>query len=345
MMTWGLLAGALMFVWSPVSFSVLRFLLGMAEAGFFPGVIYYLSLWFPQEMRARTVSRFYVAVPISNVLMGLIAGSLLRLNGRLGLKGWQWLFLVEALPAIVMSVVVFFVLPDGPETAPWLEPEERTWLLERVGGEGLPGAKSHAGLFRALGDPRVALFGVYLFCIMACNYGFTFAAPTVFVKLTGWDAGRVGLLLAGVALLGGVSMLVMGYLSDSTGRPLAFVVPLTIVMGAGFLVSGLAQGPHVAWIVVTATTVAMAAFFGTLVLPWSLAASFLKGQPAAIGIAAINTMTIVGGFVGPYWVGWSVVRSGSYRLGWGMLAVPCAVAVVSIVTAVRRRWAKTQVAA
>ena len=106
MLTWGLLAAAMMFVKTPVSFYALRFLLGMAEAGFFPGVIYYLSLWFPQEMRSRAISRFYIAYPLSNVVMGLIAGSLLNLNGRMGLKGWQWLFLVEALPAIVLSAVV-----------------------------------------------------------------------------------------------------------------------------------------------------------------------------------------------------------------------------------------------
>ena len=132
MLTWGVLAAAMMLVRSPASFYGLRFLLGMAEAGFFPGVLYYLSLWFPQAIRARAIGRFYVAFPLSNVVMGLIAGSLLSLNGRLGLRGWQWLFLIEALPAIALSALVWFVLPDGPADAKWMEPEEREWLVGQL---------------------------------------------------------------------------------------------------------------------------------------------------------------------------------------------------------------------
>lgn len=337
MVTWGLLAGAMVFVRSPWSFYALRFLLGMAEAGFFPGVIYYLSQWFPQQKRARAISQFYVAIPLSNVLMGLIASSLLKLNGRLGLRGWQWLFLVEAVPAIVLGVVVLFTLPDGPNAATWLEPEEKAWLRARLGGEGSRERKSHAQLFRALKDPRVALFGVYFFCMLGASYSFTFAAPTVLTTLTQWDVGRVGLALALISLLSVVSMVVAGELSDVTGKRLAYVVPLTVVMGLGFLASGLARGPHVAWIVIVAVTVAMVAYFGTTGVALSLITSFLEGPPAAIGIAAINMLGIVGGFAGPYWMGWSMVRTGSYKLGWGMLVVPCAVAAMAVAAAAGRR--------
>lgn len=335
MVTWGLLAGGMVFVRSPWSFYTVRFLLGMAEAGFFPGVLYYLSQWFPTEMRARAVSRFYVAIPISNVLMGVVAGSLLKLNGKMGLKGWQWLFVVEALPALVMGAVVLFILPEGPESAAWLEPEERMWLLRRLESEAPLGAKSLTGLFHALRDPRVLLFGIYFFLMLGLTYAFTFAAPTIFVGLTHWSAGRVGFVLAGIALLGAVSMIVVSHLSDVTGRRLAFVVPLTLTTGIAFLISALARGPHTAWIVIAAVSVANICYFGTTGVALSLVTSLLKGPPAAIAIAAVNTLGSVGGFVGPYLMGWSILRWSTFRVGWGSFMLTCILAVFSIAVAVR----------
>jgi ACS family tartrate transporter-like MFS transporter len=333
--TWGLLAGAMAFVHSPMSFYTMRFLLGMAEGGFFPGVVYYLSQWFPQEMRARAISRFYVGAPISYVLSGLVAGPLLHLNGRMGLRGWQWLFLVEGLPAIVLGVVVFFALPDGPESAAWLKPEELAWLQRRL-GSGRTG-RGHGNPFRALKDRRVLLFGAYFFCVLLTAYSYNFAAPTVLVALTGWSAGRVGVLLATIALLGAVSMVVVGKLSDLKGTRLGYIVPLTIAMVVGYAVTGLARGPHVVWMVIAALTLAMTSFYGTTGVAWSLVTSFLEGPQGAIGFAAANMMGLMGGFVGPYWMGWSMVRTGSYRLGWGMMVAPCVLAIAFLVAAVRGR--------
>src|SRR6201996_381969 len=129
LLTWGLLAMGMMFVKTPVQFYVMRFLLGMAEAGFFPGVIFYLSQWFPMHMRARAISRFYISFPISSVLMGAIAGFLLDLQGKAGLAGWQWLFLIEGLPAVALSMVFLFFLPAGPAVARWVTEEQRAWIL------------------------------------------------------------------------------------------------------------------------------------------------------------------------------------------------------------------------
>ncbi len=128
MLTWGLLAAAMMFVRTPIEFYAMRFLLGMAEAGFYPGVIYYLTLWFPARVRARSVSRFYVALPLSSVVMGSVAGWLMGLGGKLGLSGWQWLFLLEGLPAAAFSLVILKMLPDGPAKATWLTAKEKLWL-------------------------------------------------------------------------------------------------------------------------------------------------------------------------------------------------------------------------
>src|SRR6202522_4055065 len=151
MFTWGLLAAATMFVRTPLEFNIVRFLLGMAEAGFFPGVIYYLTLWFPARMRARAVSRFYIALPLSSVVMGSLAGWLLGLGGKLGLAGWQWLFLVEGMPAVLFSFVILKLLPDGPAKAIWLTSEEKAWLQGQLEIDGKEAHLGHeAGVMQAL---------------------------------------------------------------------------------------------------------------------------------------------------------------------------------------------------
>jgi ACS family tartrate transporter-like MFS transporter len=334
MVTWGLLAAGMAFVHSPVSFYALRFLLGMAEAGFAPGVMYYLARWFPQVTRARALSRYYVGISIAYVLSGLVAGPLLHLNGRMGLRGWQWLFLVEGVPAIALGVVVFFALPDGPETAAWLKPEELAWLQRRLGGtrEG----RGHGNPFRALKDRRVLLFGAHHFCMLLTTASFTFAAPTALVALTGWSAGRVGVLMAAIALLGAVSMLVFAKLSDVKRTRVGFMVPLIIVMVVGYTVTGLARGQHATWIVIAALTVAMTSYYGTTAVALSLITSFLEGRKAAIGIAAVSMIATIGSFVGPYWMGWLAVRTGSYRLGFATMVVPCVLAIAFLLAAVHR---------
>jgi MFS transporter, ACS family, tartrate transporter len=325
MLTWGILAAAMVFVRSPASFYILRFLLGMAEAGFFPGVIYYLSLWFPQEMRSRAISRFYVSFPLSNVVMGLIAGVLMNLNGKLGLRGWQWLFLVEALPPILLSVVVFFALPDGPQSASWLAPDERTWILRRLREDAVTATQrgGHTSLFGILKDPRVALIGIFFFFTLGSSYAFSFYAPQIFVIVTGWNVTRVGFLLAAISLLGAAAMLFFAYISDKTQKRLPYIVVLSLLMAAGFLASGIA---HTAWIVVPAVTLAIVSFYGLEGPAVCLMTTFTDGPPTAIAIAAINTMAIAGGFAGPNWMGWSITHTGDYRWGLSMLAVPCAVA-------------------
>src|SRR5271166_4470088 len=165
MFTWGLLAASMMFVRTPLEFNVLRFLLGMAEAGFFPGVIYYLTLWFPARMRARAVSRFYIALPLSSVVMGSLAGWLLGLGGKLGLAGWQWLFLTEGLPAVGFRLVILKLLPDGPAKAAWLTLEEKAWLQRQLGEDGARAHLGHGvGVLPALLSPKVWLIGLCFFC-------------------------------------------------------------------------------------------------------------------------------------------------------------------------------------
>lgn len=213
MLTWGILAVAMMLVRTPMQFYVLRFLLGMAEAGFFPGVVYYLMQWFPPEMRARAVSRFYVSLPLSSVTMGLIAGGLMNLNGFCGLHGWQWLFLVEGIPSIVMSLVFYRCLPDTPSHATWLEEDERKWLLERIRQDAQEG--SHATDVRsALLEKRVWLLGILFMLMLGCNYAYTFSAPAILKSLTGWNVTQVGFLVAAINILGAFSMIFGAIHSD-----------------------------------------------------------------------------------------------------------------------------------
>src|ERR1700733_1145506 len=171
MFTWGLLAAAMMFVRTPFEFNAVRFLLGIAEAGFFPGVIYYLTLWFPARARARAVSRFYVALPLSSVAMGSVAGWLLGLGGKFGLSGWQWLFLLEGLPAAAFSLVILKMLPDNPAKAAWLHTAEKAWLEGQLKANGEQAHLGHsAGVMQALLEPKVWMIGAYFFFALTTSY-------------------------------------------------------------------------------------------------------------------------------------------------------------------------------
>jgi len=205
MFTWGLLAAATMFVRTPWQFNAIRLLLGAAEAGFFPGVIYYLTLWFPARMRARAVSRFYIALPLSSVVMGSLAGWLLGLGGKLGLAGWQWLFLIEGLPAVLFSFVILKLLPDNPARAAWLTPEEKAWLQSQLKTDSQQAHLGHeAGVMQALLSPKVWLIGAYFFCALTTNYAYGFSAPAILQGATGWSVTNVGFIVACFGLAGAV---------------------------------------------------------------------------------------------------------------------------------------------
>ena len=219
MFTWGLLAAAMMFVRTPLEFNVLRLLLGIAEAGFYPGVIYYLTLWFPARMRARAVSRFYVSLPLASVVMGALAGWLMGLGGKLGLSGWQWLFLVEGLPTAVFSLVILKMLPDGPGKAAWLTAEEKEWLARQLKADGEKAHLGHsAGVAQALLSPKVWMIGAYFFFALITSYAYGFSAPAILQGVTGWSVTNVGFLVACFGLAGAAGMLLNSAHSDRKRR-------------------------------------------------------------------------------------------------------------------------------
>jgi ACS family tartrate transporter-like MFS transporter len=320
MFTWGLLATGMMFVKTPLQFYSVRFLLGMAEAGFFPGVVFYLSQWFPANVRARTISRFYVALPLASVFMGGVAGALLNLQGRLGLAGWQWLFLAEGLPAVILSVAFFFYLPNTPADAKWLTAGERGWLLDRLRADNSVAVERHAeGALSAVLNPRVLQLGHFLLCLYIGYYAFTFSAPVIIQQITGLSNTNVGFVIAFMGILGGLSMVLNGRHSDRANeRYLHIAVPF-LLMAAAFVVSGLTFAPIV---VIPAFAIIFVAFNATGGPIWTIPSSFLTGRSAAAGIATANTIGILGGFVGPYWMGRAKDFTGNYQSGLLTLAIP-----------------------
>ncbi len=320
MFTWGLLAAAMMFVRTPWEFYSIRLLLGMAEAGFFPGVIYYLMLWFPASTRARAVSRFYIALPLSSVVMGAVAGWLMGLQGTLGLAGWQWLFLAEGLPAALFSFVFLWILPDGPMQAEWLTADERMWLKRQIDADSAQAHLGHeAGVMQALLSPKVWMIGGYFLCALTANYAYYFSAPVILQQATGWSVTKVGLLVAGFGIAGAAAMLVNGAHSDRSGERALHCVFPCIVMGAGYLTASYARTP---WLIVTTLGLSFVAFMSMQGPALAVPTQFLAGRAAAAGIAAMNTITMFSGFIGPYWMGVTKDATGSYWLGLRGLLVP-----------------------
>lgn len=339
MFTWGLLAAAMMFVRTPLEFYVLRFLLGMAEAGFFPGVIYYLTLWFPIRMRARAVSRFYIALPLSSTVMGSVAGWLLGMNGKFGLAGWQWLFLVEGIPSVLFSFVLLLALPDGPEKARWLTPEEKSAMGRVLAADGAQAHLGHnAGILRAVLYPKVWMMGLFMFFLLTCSYGFSFSAPAILQSSMGWSVATVGYVIAIFGIAGAVGMLLGAASSDRSGERTFHTIVPTLGLGAGYLIASYGHG---VWTVVL--PLGLSFFLYSAIQGPSLAIpmQFLTGRAAAAGIAAMNTITMFSGLVGPYWMGLMKDRTGDYRLGLRglVLCSICAAAMMCLLSWSLRRAA------
>lgn len=326
MLTWGLLAMSMVLVKTPAHLYVVRFLLGVAEAGFFPGVAFYLTRWYPSAMRARAISRFYIAGPLAAMANGLLAGPLLSLNGKLGLHGWQWLFLAEGCPALFLSVGFFLGLTNDPHDSKLLSTQEREWLLKQLSEDAAVEVRRDDG-WRALKDTRIWQLGLLAFCVLTCAYAYILTAPAILQKATGFSVSRIGSLIAINALLS-ISTLVLNSIHSDRSRERYWHIAIPcLLMGLAFLISGLTLNPI--WIV-PALAVAIVSMYATQGIIYTIPASFLDGKSAAMGIAAVTTMGILGGFVGPAWIGWMKDFTGSYQLGLMTLAFPCFVAATTV---------------
>jgi MFS transporter, ACS family, tartrate transporter len=315
MVTWGLISAALMFVRTPAAFYLLRFLLGVAEAGFFPGVIYYLSLWYPAAHRARAIAAFMSAVPVSGLIGGPLSGALLELDGLHGLAGWQWLFLLEGLPAVILGTSVLFYLKDRPETTQWLTPAERDWLVETLAAER-KACVLRPNIHVALTDITVWKLGFIFLLVAAGFYGYSFWAPLVIKSLTGLSNFKVGLVLGAISAVTILGMLLNGYHSDRTGeRAIHTAVPL-FVMGVGLIGSALLHQPVLAIIALALVPIGHCASYGPF---WSTPTQFLTGQAAAAGIALVTVIANVGSFAGPTLIGVLKAKTGTHTAAFALL--------------------------
>ncbi len=302
MITWGLVSMAMAFVTGPLSLAVARFLLGVAEAGFFPGIIYYLTRWVPAGDRARTVSAFMVAVPVSAVIGAPLSGWILdAFDGVAGFKGWQWLFILEALPAVLLGVAVYFFLDDKPDDARWLTADERAALAETIADEErAKPASAHMTLREALTNGRVLSLSIVYFGIVCGLYSLTFWTPQI-VKAFGFSNTQTGFIAAIPFLAGALVMSPWGRHSDRTGERVRHVALPSFLGAAGLIAGSLVSEPAFALL---ALTVAALGIFAALPTFWTLPTAMLSGTAAAGAIALINSIGNTGGFAGPYVVGW-----------------------------------------
>ena len=333
MVTWGIMACFMALVHTAWSFYALRFLLGVAEAGFLPGIIYYLTLWYPAKRRAHAVALFMAATPVAGLVGAPLSGLLLGMHGAWGLEGWRWMFVLEGLPAVLLGFSVLRLLPNAPADAPWLAQEERAALAQELGQEPRQERSSlRAVLGALLRDGRVWTLSVAYFALCVGMYGLVMWMPTIIGEILGPGAGpmHVGLLSA-IPYLGGVlGMVLVGRHSDRTGERRWHTAGPLFVSAAGFLLSiaplgqwlGEDLGP---WWSLGCFTVSTVGLWGMLGPFWTIPTGFLTGAAAAGGVALINSIGNAGGFVGPTLVGLVRDATGSHR--WGFLFIAATMAL------------------
>ena len=338
LITWGTLTALTGFVRTPLELYGARFLLGAAEAGFFPGVIVYLSHWFIVQDRAKAIARFMCAIPIASIISGPLAGAILRVDW-LGFAGWRWLFLLEGAPAVLLGIVTLFVLPDRPNEARWLRAEEREWITARLREEREAKSETEPMSFsQALRHPAVLLLTLGLFFTYSAGYAFAFWMPTMLQRLTGWsDVQRIGWIGTIPFIAGLAGLLLVGWSSDRyRERRWHFAIPqlaAALALAAWFFL------PHSNALLVTVFTLVG---FGTVAyLPsfWSLPSAFLTNSAAAVAVGFINCIASIGGFFGPKIIGDLSQRTGSFDSGFAFMIACWTIASLIVLLCPREKSA------
>lgn len=340
MITWGLLSAGTAFVTTPESLYVLRFLLGVAEAGFFPGMILYLTYWFPASYRARILSAFMIALPVSTVIGAPISTAMLSVDW-MGLSGWQWMFLLEGIPAVLLGFVVLLLLRDGPAKAPWLAQDERRWLENELVRERIAGGSHHVHMSHALKDPRVWFLGLTYFGMLVGLYGFGMWLPQI---IRGLDSSlganisnlQIGLITAVPYSIAAIAMYTWGRHSDATGERTWHVALPAFAGAVGLITSAqLADAPALS---LAALTLSAIGIYAALPVFWTLPTGMLTGTAAAAGIALVNSIGNVGGFMGPMLVGYVKDASGSFAVSlWALAALVAFSGFAALALSARRR--------
>jgi ACS family tartrate transporter-like MFS transporter len=313
MITWGLLAGATAFVAGSTSFGVLRFLLGAAEAGFFPGIVLYFTYWFPSYHHARIVSGFLIGLPIAVAAGAPLSTGLLELDGLLGLRGWQIMFLAEGIPTFVIGIVTLFVLTDKPEQAKFLTQDEKAWLRARLDAERT--AKESVRTFtlwQSLIDPKVLLLSLNYLGIVTASLGMLFFIPQIIKSIGVTSNMTVGWLTMVPYICGGVGLVIWGFVSDRMNERRWNLLVACIVSTAGLVMAGMTMGT---WWALVGMSIAAVGFYGSKGPFWAMPPMFLTGTAAAAAIAWINSIGNLGGFFGPWYVGVMKDATGSFSGG------------------------------
>jgi MFS family permease len=336
LVTWGVISSSMMLVNGPYTFYALRFLLGVAEAGFFPGMILYLTYWFPAEVRGRTVARFMTATALGGVIGGPLSGALLKMSGIAGLAGWQWLFLLEGIPAVILGFVTLVYLPDGPKAARWLSSEEKQWIETRLETERRAALQLPHGrhsLHDAIASGRVWTCAAIYFGIIMSFYGVAFWLPQIVRSFSGLSDFFVGVVSALPYVVATVAMVLLGRNSDRTGDRRWHVTLSALAGGIGLIAAAFIQTPVLE---LAALALAAAGIWGTLGPFWALSSEFLTGAGAAAGIALINSVGNLGGFVGPNVVGQIKLYTNSFTFPLLALALFLMAAASTVALSVRK---------
>jgi len=322
MVAWGLASAGTAFATGAVSYSVIRFVTGVAEAGFFPGAIFYIATWFPVAVRGRILAWFVVAVPLSLVISGPISSALLQMDGIYGLKGWQWLFIIEGLPACVLGAITLYVLSDRPEDACWLTDQERKALRAQLDAEAHPDTKKD--LLGALIDPRVLVLSFAYFFFVTGSIGVNIWLPQI-LRPYGLSTLEIGFISAIPYLAGVVALLSWSQFLDRSRRYIKNYVIGCAVSAAGFLSSVIFDS---LWPAVAGVTIAVIGMSGARPAIFCIPPKFLSGAAAAGGIALINSFGNLGGFLGPYAIGWIRQNTGGFTGALYFLAASMALSAI-----------------
>jgi D-galactonate transporter len=318
MITWGIVSGCFAFVQGPISFFTLRFLLGLAEAGFFPGMIFYFTYWFPPFHRARVVAGFMAAIPVSIGIGAPISTALLELNGVFGLAGWKWLFLAEAAPAVIMGVAVLFWMTDRPVEASWLDPEEKSWLTAVMEQERrVVESMARVSVLRTLVNPRVLAIAAIHFAQAGVAVGIAVFTALI-IKQLGLTNMQTGFMTAVPYVLGTVGILVWGHISDRMNERRWNLAASCFCIAIGFAAAGLTAGTY--WSI-AGISLGVIGLYASNAHLWPLPSMFLTGAAAASGIAWANSLGILAGSITPPAIGWIKDVTGSYQGGLYLLAV------------------------
>jgi ACS family tartrate transporter-like MFS transporter len=314
MIAWGLLAGLTGLIHTAAEFNTIRFLLGLAEGGFFPAVVVYLTHWFRYEERAKAIAMFMAAIPVSNMIGAPVSGLLMRLDW-LGLSGWRWLLILEGIPALIGGIVTLFYLTDWPQDARWLEPQEREWITAELAQESRQkGARpGHAGFLKAMRQPVLLLLALSYFLLNSSGYGFNIWLPKIIQKLSGMSTLNVSLVVMIPNLFATVAMLIAGWHSDKTGERRWHAAAAALSAGIALALSQLVGGsPPLAIAMFTLAAGGIMCYYPPL---WALPTRLLGQRSGAACFGFINLIANFGGFSGPYMVGFLTDRTGSYSAG------------------------------